>query len=541
MYTLLYGNDIKIFLHDALIEKIPIGKYHTDEFRSKRDSLKEAGIKEMLDFYPVKQVVSDRLNLSIVPRTYQEQVVSKACHPGTLNGIIQSPTRSGKTNMMGMIIARENKSSIIIVHTTLLAKQIEKALKKLFSFDSETSNLILGVVADGRKEFGRPILICTWQSLQNKKTFNQILKYGYNLLFGDEAHRASAEILSNIVGSMKSQKKFGFSASPYRTKASQDEKLHNTFGPIIHKVPIENLYQNNYLVRPTFYRIPTQVHVSVETGIRMYFRQKVEYGMSYRKILANEISRDSAYKTCMSKGRKISDLIYAPSEDDIDLLITVAIANLQKNLSTADDPRSVKIGLAKKGIDFNRQRLAKIEDGVERFFSKIDERGAVVFNLIGAGVYLFNKMKEMGYDNVILLNSKTSNAADMEKIMSGEKRNYIIITTYQYFAEGIDIPSLENIFVASPYYPPFCRIETAEQLSGRCITPDPENYNKTSKIYYFDDIGADEKTKQQKYKVDSILRESFLPNDEVYINHNRYFRESGQNQSDKTQLTQKRN
>lgn len=522
MYTIVYCENIKIFFGEMLLEQMPIGKYHTEEFRTKRERFKELGLKEKIDFFPIKQVFNESVRLTIVPRYYQDAVVTKTCSPGTLNGIVQSPTRSGKTNMIGMTIAKENKSSIILVDQVLLAKQIEKALVKLYGLDSEAKQRIIGVVADDRKEVGRPILICTWQSLQSRSIFNAIKSYGYNMLFGDEAHRASADVFSSIVQTYKAEKKFGFSASPYKTKKSQKEKLHDTFGPIIHKVPIEDLYSNGYLVRPEFYRIPTNYQVSIETGIRSYYNQKLSRSSSYRKIIGSESLKNPLYRDLM-RGKTLKEIIYSPNEDIIEILTTVAVSNMINGVYSLENPEAIKIGIAKKGIDFNLERLKTIEEFSIATLKKENEKAVVAFNLVGACLHLYNKLKSHGYKNVLLITSKNKNVDELEKVMDGENKNYIILTTYQYFSEGLDIPTLEHIVAASPYYPPFCRIETAEQLSGRPITPDPENPNKKPIIYFIEDIAANVKTRGMKQRVDEILLESLHPSLNEGIKKEMYF------------------
>lgn len=510
MYTLVYGENIKIFLGDILQEEFPIGIFHTNEFKTKREAFKASGLKELLNFNETKLVFEGSVQTSIVPRDYQEEVVEKTCHPGTLNGIIHSPTRSGKTNMIGFTIARENKSSLILVHSVLLAKQIERALVKLFKLDSKDKEKYLGLIADDRKEIGRPILICTWQSLQDKKTLKAVRSYGYNLLFGDEAHRASADVLSWIVQSYKAQKKFGFSASPYRTNQTQTKKLHDTFGPVIHKVPIEHLYKNGYLIRPEFHRVSSDIHVSIEAGIRLYYQQKLSKNISYRRIIASNLMKSPQYKHLVI-GKSIKELMFSPDDNDIQVMTTVAIASLNESLKESEDRESIRIGIAKKGIDFNIERLKTIEDHLVKVLKRDSEKAVIAFHLVGACMYMYDKLKEHGFNNILLINSKNKNDKELEKIMIGENNNYIILTTYQYFAEGIDIPTLENVVAASPYYPPFCRVETAEQLSGRCITPDPESPMKKPKIYYINDQAADAKTKIMKSRVDNILSESFQP------------------------------
>lgn len=518
MYKIQYGADIKIFFGETMIESFPIGTYHTADFSKKRSDLKTIGIEEIIDFNFPKAVFDRPVQVTLDPRDYQLETAAKTSSQQTLNGIIQSPTRSGKTFMMALTIGKVNLSTMIIFHSTNLTLQTEKALSKIFGLSQEEGEKIIGVLADDRKEIGRPILLCNWQSLQNPLSFKKVMEYGYNMIFGDEVHRASAEVLSSLVQKQKSQKKIGFTASAYKLKQEQANKLHDTFGPVIHKVPVERLYKEGYIVRPTFYRIPTGVQVSIDTGVRMYYRQKIEKNPFYRKILINEVDRSGRFKTCIEIGRTKSDIVFCPTNEEIDMLISFAVTKLHENAKTDKNFNSIKIGISKKGIDFNHQRLSLIVKNIENNFSKSNSRAAIAFNLVGSGTYVFNELKKKGYENIILLNSKNTEVEKFTQIKNGEIKNYILITTYQYFAEGHDIPSLEDIMAASPYYPPFVRIEAAEQLSGRCITLDEDN-NKKPRVFFLDDIPADKFTLERKEMVDSLVRSALAPNEPNLFHH----------------------
>lgn len=522
MYKIQYGADIKIFFGEVLSETHPIGIYHTAEFAKKREQLQSVGIQEILDFNIPKPVFSRPITITLEPRDYQLEVLEKTSSQKVLNGIVKSPTRSGKTFMMALTIAEVNMSTIIVFHSTKLTRQTEKAFIKMFGLDQQEASELIGVLADDRKEIGRPILLCNWQSLQNKASLKKVMDYGYNMVFGDEVHRASAEVLSSLVQRQKSQKKIGFSASVYKLKEDQEKKLHDTFGPVIHKVPAERLYAAGHIVRPTFYRIPTGVQVSITTGIRMYYRQKVEKNHFYRKVLINEIERTGRFKSCIEPGRTRSDVVFNPLSSEIDALISFAVSKLDEADKENQDLKSIKIGIAKKGIDFNQHRLQMIIDTIEQNLSKTDARAAVAFNLVATSMYVYHELKKRGYENLLLLNSKNTEDDAFEKIKNGEDRNYIILTTYQYFAEGHDIPSLEDIVAASPYYPPFVRVEAAEQLSGRGITPDPVNSEKRPRVYFIEDTPADKFTLERKQLIDELVKAALIPNEPNHFDRGKH-------------------
>lgn len=63
--------------------------------------------------------------------------------------------------------------------------------------------------------------------------------------------------------------------------------------------------------------------------------------------------------------------------------------------------------------------------------------------------------------------------------------DYVLIGTAKLLGEGTDIPSIRNVFCASPAYPPFEDTARMQQIIGRAIRPF-ENKQEANIIIYDD-------------------------------------------------------
>lgn len=529
-YTIVYSNNISIYKNEALSEVIPYGKLHTKEFAETRRKLHMHGLRELEDFYPPKQIFNQARHPVVKPTSFQSFIVDMACDSKILNGIFESPTGSGKTNVIAYIIFKANMPSIIIVPTVDLALQTKKRISTVFGFTEEEMESTVGVLGDGHKETGRPVLIATWQSLQDEHLLRLVLSYGYCFLFQDEAHRASAEVLNTIIEQFKIKKKFGFTATCYRTKIHQDEKIKNQLGEILHSVDVEHLYDIGFIIRPKIIKVDIPFSSSIEDGIRMYYEQKIKLSKSYRYKALDLIKKEPYLKDTYLKFKNYSEIIDSPSDEDIYYLTQALCRQRTKNINMKKknilssslgkdvvekklkELESIQIGLAKKGIDLYRPRLNMIIDYSLGYFSREGEAGAILFNTIEAGEYVALHMKEAGFDNILLINGNVKNKSELiEQISSGDNKNFIAISTVHLLGEGTDSKRLKNIISASPTYPPYSGIERGEQIGGRVVRSDENNVYKTPQYTIFNDKSTKGYVKDQKEKMFVILEEAFHP------------------------------
>lgn len=76
--------------------------------------------------------------------------------------------------------------------------------------------------------------------------------------------------------------------------------------------------------------------------------------------------------------------------------------------------------------------------------------------------------------NVLYIDASTK-AKERNQIFSDLSENkitdYVLIGTSKLLGEGTDIPSIKNVFCASPSYPPFEDTARLQQIIGRAMRP----------------------------------------------------------------------
>ena len=131
------------------------------------------------------------LKLPVQPRDYQINAVNRALtHHKTL---LLSPTASGKSLIIYILIRYLNLKTLILVPTTSLVSQMYNDFRE-YGFD--VANNCHTVFAGRDKGSELPIIISTWQSIykMQQKYFEQ-----YELVIGDEAHGFKSKSLTSIM------------------------------------------------------------------------------------------------------------------------------------------------------------------------------------------------------------------------------------------------------------------------------------------------------------------------------------------------------
>ncbi len=88
--------------------------------------------------------------------------------------------------------------------------------------------------------------------------------------------------------------------------------------------------------------------------------------------------------------------------------------------------------------------------------------------------------------NVIYIDASTK-AKERNQIFSDLTENnitdYVLIGTSKLLGEGTDIPSIKNVFCASPAYPPFEDTARLQQIIGRAMRPFKDKTSANIIIY----------------------------------------------------------
>ena len=225
----LWDGKIRLFnvhnrlLYGGLLEHLCKFLY-TRDYKVKFDSnFKHEKIKIEEDFI-------DSLKLPVTPRDYQIIAVN---HTLTHHkALLLSPTASGKSLIIYILIRYLNLKTLILVPTTSLVSQMYNDFRE-YGFD--VANNCHTVFAGRDKGSELPVIISTWQSIykMNQKYFEQ-----YELVIGDEAHGFKSKSLTSIMTKCINAK--------YRigTTGTLD-------GTLTHKLVLEGLFGKVYKVTST--------------------------------------------------------------------------------------------------------------------------------------------------------------------------------------------------------------------------------------------------------------------------------------------------
>jgi len=513
-----YGSSIKIVNNKGKEVIIPYGKINTKKFQSFRQSHKKSNtLQEKYRFSAIKKVIPEKKTLNIKgfpPRDYQKEALQHFFHPSRVTGILKAPTGAGKGSIIAYMIAQKNLSTLVIVPTSDLVYQTAQRIRSIVDIPWN----MVGEIGERKQNLDAPIIVSTWQSLAVDNTFLYVFQKGFGMLICDEVHKASAPVLNSIISRLPILYKFGMSATPYRTKEEQMEKVYDQLGEVIFDIDIELLYDNGFLLRPSIAYVGSGIDISFSTGIRSYFHEKLANNKGMRYVFAKKLF-SKEFQVIAPKSRTIEDIVNNPLPGEWKLLSTVAGREYEGSIDekvksgemTEDDAFMAKVGLSKSGIEINETRMKKTVEKALLMFSETNEKGIVLFHTKYAGYVFEKEMKKNGYDNVIVINGDIPNKSELIKSLTdGSTKNYIVASTVSLLSEGNDIPSLEKILLAAPSFPPFTDIGRMQQIIGRAVRPDPNNPSKKPIVVIIKDFISGWIQKKREAVMEHI-REEFHP------------------------------
>ena len=181
-----------------------------------------------------------KLNLTLEPRDYQIDAFVHAIR--TRRSLLLSPTASGKSLIIYLLVRYYSSRTLIIVPTISLVSQLATDFA---DYGFESDRFVHRIYGGEDKQTNKPITISTWQSLYKlpKKYFEQ-----FDVIIGDEAHLFKAKSLASIMENLENSKyRFGFTGTLDGTKT--------------HKLVLEGLFGTVRKVTTTK-ELMTQGHVA---------------------------------------------------------------------------------------------------------------------------------------------------------------------------------------------------------------------------------------------------------------------------------------
>lgn len=146
------------------------------------------------------------LGPALTPRDYQ---VEAFCHAvRSSRALLLSPTASGKSFIIYLIIRYFNQRTLLIVPTTSLVLQMASDFK---DYGMDVEEYVHKIYSGKEKDSNKQIVVTTWQSIYKmpKDWFKK-----FNVVIGDEAHLFKAKSLTAILTNLDHCKyRFGFTGT----------------------------------------------------------------------------------------------------------------------------------------------------------------------------------------------------------------------------------------------------------------------------------------------------------------------------------------
>jgi superfamily II DNA or RNA helicase len=168
-------------------------------------------------------------------RPYQQRAIDSAMRFD--QGVIVSPTGSGKSLVGLEIIRRRGQKALIILHRSDLGKQWLGVIKERMGLDA-------GFIGDGQWDIGEQITVAMVQTLAARENETKAISDTFGLILLDEAHHAPAETFFDVLGWLSAKYRYGLSATVER-RDRLERMIYLVIGPAIEtitKKEVENLH-----------------------------------------------------------------------------------------------------------------------------------------------------------------------------------------------------------------------------------------------------------------------------------------------------------
>lgn len=197
---------------------------------------------DMTDTYTSNDALKflQQLDLSFEPRDYQLEAFAYGVQNN--RALFLSPTASGKSFIIYLLMRYYNRKTLIIVPTTSLVHQMASDFETYGLPDAD--NYIHKIFSGQEKKTEKLITITTWQSIyKNHKSFYA----DYEVVIGDEAHLFKANSLTSIMTKMDNVKyRFGFTGTLDGTLTNK-LVLEGLFGAVKHVTTTAELIEQKHL------------------------------------------------------------------------------------------------------------------------------------------------------------------------------------------------------------------------------------------------------------------------------------------------------
>ena len=239
----LEGLEREIRLYSETDHEIRTPKGYLDRLISQ---LKEEQVRHrLIDKRICQQYRTFKTNKNLW--SFQQKVVEEAF--SREQGVIQSPSGSGKTVIGLFLVAKCQQKALWITHTVDLLSQTVDKIETFLGIPKTE----VGIIGDGYCEIGNNITVGLVQSLV-KIPINNLDQFG--MIIVDEAHRVPTKTFLKIVNHLSAKFCFGLTATAKRGDGLE-QILFDVIGPTVAVVEEKDLINENKIILPEVVQVPT--------------------------------------------------------------------------------------------------------------------------------------------------------------------------------------------------------------------------------------------------------------------------------------------
>lgn len=242
-------------------------------------------------------------------RPYQVDVVNKILDAGS--GFAICATGAGKTMMcaaLAAVLYAHKLQTVVIVPSTDLVDQTANEFREFFkNFD-----ITVGTYSGDEKNIDEPIVVATWQSLQNAPHYMTF----FQAVIVDEAHGVKAEVIRELINKHGAHigYRYGFTGTLPKSEADQ-YALKVSIGTVCAEVPASWLIQMGYLSSLDITPVETQ---DVDEELPDYSSEKSYLSKNEGRLEAlaklvmqkrDEIGNTMVLVNSVAQGQNLAELI----------------------------------------------------------------------------------------------------------------------------------------------------------------------------------------------------------------------------------------
>jgi superfamily II DNA or RNA helicase len=338
-------------------------------------------------------------------RPYQVDALARAVAAGS--GVVLSCTGSGKTWMcaaLAQLLLDNGRRTVVIVPSADLVEQTLATFR--------AGGVDCGAYSGDRKELDRPVVVATWQALQNNPTVVE----AFGAVIVDECHGAKAEVVDRLLTEHAKHipYRWGFTGTLPKPK-SDATTIRGTLGDVLVEIKASELIRLGYLAEIEIQ--PIEIQEPVEEDFPDYSAEKSYLARSPHRLeliadLAVAKSQEHGNTLVLVNSLKMGAALQALIPDSVFLRgATDNDVRAEWYSAFADRDNMVVIatyGIASTGISIDRVFCLVMVDAGKSFVRAIQTIGR---SLRRAG----DKTKAWAYDVYSNLKISKKHARDRAK------------------------------------------------------------------------------------------------------------------------------